>query len=347
MTLLSADAVGLLEALDEPAMLIDRDGMILRSNRALAALVGHPVNGPVYDLHVGDPAVLRTYLARCLGSRQPLAGMLAVRCSDGERRLPCRGSLVVAPEQRAILLRLAHQGEDRFAKLTGKVRQLSEELRERWKAKALLEETLRERELLLSELQHRVKNNMHMLASMLTTAEREADTAEAKAALRDAALRFEAVNAVQQLLYNSSNLDSIGSDALIATLLRAAIGLAPEDVTRELFIDPVTLPIEFAIPVALILNELLINAVKYGRTPELAHTIRVEFIDQSGQIMIVVEDHGPGFVLVEGHKRASGLGLVRGLLRQLGGSIAVEKRIGARCVVNIPQPRARAASATI
>jgi two-component sensor histidine kinase len=343
---LSATAAGLLEALDEPALLIDPEGTILCANRALVALVGRPVGGSVLDLHRGDAGALHVYLQRCLGSRQPLVGMLAVSGVAGDRRLPCRGSLVTAAGERAVLLRTAHQSEDRFAALNGKVRQLNAELRERWKAKALLEETLCERELLMNELQHRVKNNMHMLAGMLTAAEREADTPEAKAALRDMARRFEAVNAVQQLLYNSSNLDCIGSDALIVTLLRAATSIAPDAIESRLSVDPVTLPIEFAIPIALILNELLTNAVKYGRQPGLAHCIMVAFLGQQGQIQIVVEDHGPGFMPVEGPKRASGLGLVRGLLRQLGGSIAVEHGIGARCVVSIPHPHARRLAAT-
>lgn len=346
MNTLSAAVAGLLEALEEPALLIAADGAILLANRALVALAGRPA-GSIFDFHRGDTAALRLYLERCLGSRQPLFGMLAVPAGEGERRLPCRGSLMTAAGERAILLRMAFQTEERFAALSGKVKQLSEELRERWKAKALLEETLRERELLLNELQHRVKNNMHMLGGMLATAEREADTPEAKVALRDTARRFEAVNAVQQLLYNSSQIDSIGSDALIATLLRSAAGMAPDAITSQLAVDPVTLPIEFAIPIALILNELLTNAVKYGRQPDVAQSIMVAFIDQHGQIQIVVEDRGPGFVLVEGAKRGSGLGLVRGLLRQLGGSIAVEQGIGARCVVSIPHPRTRPARATI
>lgn len=343
--MLSGAAAGLLEALDEPAMLIDPDGSILSANRALVALVGRPVGGSVLDLHCGDAGTLQIYLQRCLGSRQPLVGMLAVPGPAGPQRLPCRGSLVAADGDRAILLRLAHQSEDRFAALTGKVKQLSAELRERWKAKALLEEALRERELLLNELQHRVKNNMHMLAGMLATAAREADTPEAMAALCDTARRFEAVNVVQQLLYNSGNLDSIGSDALIATLLRAAISMAPDPIESELRVDPLILRIEFAIPIALILNELLTNAVKYGCRPGLAHNIMVAFSGQDGQIQMVVEDHGPGFALIEGTKRASGLGLVRGLLRQLGGSITVEPRVGARCIIIIPYPHARARAA--
>ena len=341
MITLAGAATGLLEALDEPAMLIDPDGTILAANRALAALVVRPVGGSVLDLHCGDADALQIYLQRCLGARQPLVGMLALPGAGLPRRLPCRGSLVTTAGERAILLRLAQQSEERFAALTGKVKQLSAELRERWKAKLLLEQTLRERELLLNELQHRVKNNMHMLAGMLTTAAREADSPAARAALQDTARRFEAVNAVQQLLYNSSNLDSIGSEALIATLLRAAVSIAPEPVESQLRVDPVILNIELAIPIALILNELLTNAVKYGRRPGRPHRLMVAFSEQQGQVRIVVQDHGPGFMLVEGTKRGSGLGLVRGLLRQLGGSIVVEQDDGARCVLAMPQSRAR------
>jgi two-component sensor histidine kinase len=335
-------ATALLEALSEPVLLVADDGTILHANRAAAALVGERLTGqPVSTLHVGDAGALHAYLKRCLGSRQPLVGALELVGEAGSRKLQCRGSLVIAEGDRAILLRLSRMDEERFTALARKVEELGMELRERQRARALLEETLRERELLLRELEHRVKNNMHMLAAMLMGAEREATSEEAKAALRDASLRFSAVSAVQQLLYNSENLESIGSEALVATLLRAALSIAPGETETEVAIDQVDLPIDAAVPIALMLNELLTNAIKYGRLPEHRQKVKVEFLQKGQRIEIAVQDNGPGFDLRECRKRASGLGLVRGLLRQLGGSLAVEQHGGSRCTLSFTDPRCK------
>lgn len=339
MMMESTAATAILEALSEPALLVADDGIILHANRAAAALAGERLAGRLLSaLHTGDAGALHAYLNRCLGSRQPLVGALELPGETASRKLQCRGSLVFADGDRAILLRLSRKDEERFTALARKVEELGRELSERQRARALLEEALRERELLLRELQHRVKNNMHMLAAMLMGAEREATSEEAKAALRDASLRFSAVSAVQQLLYNSDDLESIGSEALVETLLRAALSLAPGGTETEVAVDPVDLPIDAAVSIALMLNELLTNAIKYGRPPKHRQKVKVEFRHKGQRIEVSVQDNGPGFDLAECRKRASGLGLVRGLLRQLGGSLAVEQDGGSRCTLSFPDP---------
>lgn len=335
-------AAALLEALSEPALLVGQEGIILYANRAAAALISEPTVGrPLVTWHLGDSGVLAAYLRRCLGSRQPLIGSLELPGDAAPRKFQCRGSLVTGEGEKAVLLRLSRTDEERFTALTRKVEELNRELAERRKARAILDETLRERELLMRELQHRVKNNMHMLAAMLVGAEREATSAEAKAALRDAASRFFAVSAVQQLLYDSADLERIDSEALVRTLVSAAVSSATEAPAMEVAVDPMDLPIEAAVPIALILNELLTNAIKYGRVPARPQRIRLEFLQKGSRIQICVADNGPGFDFADCRKRASGLGLVKGLLRQLSGALVVEQDDGSRCTAIIPQPRAK------
>ena len=115
--------------------------------------------------------------------------------------------------------------------------------------------------------------------------------------------------------------------------------MAPNGVETTAAVDSIALSISSAVSIGLMLNELLTNAVKYGHRngkPQLS----VEFTREAGQIRIVVKDNGPGFNLRETSKRASGIGLVRGLLRQMGGSIWVEQDDGARCVITFPEPLA-------
>jgi two-component sensor histidine kinase len=342
---LSPEAIALLEAFPEPTLLGAPDGTIIHGNRAAKALTGNSLNGQhLYSLHMGEASSLQAYLNRCLGSGQPIVGALLLQLDSGLERFQCRGSLVSTSDERAILLRLSRADEDRFVALTRKVDELAKELGERQRTKALLQESLRERELLLRELQHRVKNNMHMLAAMLSGAEREATSIEAKAALKDASMRFSAVSAVQQLLYSSERLETIGSTELVSTLVAGARSIGTGDLQTELQVDPIDLPVDSALPIALILNELLTNAVKYGRPVDGAQRILVSFKAREDKINMVVHDNGPGFDLAECRKRASGLGLVRGLLRQLSGSLTVTATSGSCCVASFPDPQSRVKS---
>jgi two-component sensor histidine kinase len=90
-----------------------------------------------------------------------------------------------------------------------------------------------------------------------------------------------------------------------------------------------------AMPLALILNELLTNAVKHG---SIGGAIRVGLAHADGSYCLHVEDDGPGFELEAAQrKRSSGLGLVGGLARQLGGTFEVQRAKGARCIVRFPE----------
>jgi two-component sensor histidine kinase len=328
----------LLEALYEPAFIVSRDGVVLCASRLTKQQMGAGVvNQPLSNSVVGDLDAFKLYLERCFGSGQPLIGTVTLRTLGSERKFACRGSAFFADQDSFVLLRLYSSEKQSFAALTRTVEELKGELKKRKRSEARLAETVRERELLFRELEHRVKNNMQMLASMLQGAEREATSLEAKLALKDASSRFSAVSAVQQLLYRSEGLSTIDVQELIATLVRAAETHARHAIDTALAVDPVQLRIESAVPIGLVINELLTNAVKYGEPVCGTQTLRVELARKAGQLELVVKDNGPGFELSQARKRASGIGLVLGLLRQLGGSIRVEREDGARCVVTFPE----------
>ena len=173
---------------------------LLSSVHDLALLFGADLAGrPLEDFHAGDPVPLKNFLQRCASTTGHMVGSLLLTASDGsEESYRLRGTRAALSHGAAVLLRVDHQDEERFAELTRKLGALDREVRDRMHAEAVLAETVRERELLLRELQHRVKNNMHMLQSLLAGAERESETDEAKHALRDVSLRVSAIGLVQQ-----------------------------------------------------------------------------------------------------------------------------------------------------
>jgi PAS domain S-box-containing protein len=190
--------------------------------------------------------------------------------------------------------------------------------------------------LLFGELNHRIKNNMQMLYALLAAARRETDSADARLALVEAARRVAAMAAAQTALYQSDNLNRFDSGAFMTSVCAAATGACGGKV--ELRAEAGKLANDIAVPLALILNELVGNAAKYGSGPEGQGSIRVALAEADGRFVLSVEDDGPGFDLCEVRRKSSGLGLVIGLARQIGGRFRVERQGGARCVVEFPGP---------
>src|SRR6185295_15640330 len=118
---------------------------------------------------------------------------------------------------------------------------------------------------LVRELNHRVKNNMQMLLSLLSAAARESTTAEARQVLEDAERRVAVIGAAQQVLYGGENSGtSYGADDLVRAVIAIARVRRRKPIAIDVAKSGVRLSNDTAVPVALMLNELLANAVKHG-----------------------------------------------------------------------------------
>ncbi|HEX9966219.1 MAG TPA: PAS domain-containing protein [Allosphingosinicella sp.] len=198
---------------------------------------------------------------------------------------------------------------------------------------------------LFGELNHRIKNNMQMLYALLAAARRETASADARLALDEASHRVAAMAAAQTALYQSENLDRFDSAPFLASVCAAAEAACGDKVSVELRAEPGKLANDSAVPLALVLNELIANASKYGVDSEGRGAIRVGLVREGASFALVVEDDGPGFDLCQVRRKSSGLGLVLGLARQIGGTFRVERGTGARCVLVFPGPPDPSASA--
>lgn len=190
--------------------------------------------------------------------------------------------------------------------------------------------------MLLDELNHRVKNNLQMLHALLRTAHRETEDREARAVLEDAAHRVGAIAASQRALYGSESATCFNTREFVHAVCQAAQQTFAGDVKIKIDAECGEMSNEISMPLALILNELLTNAVKHGLKGRRHGTVRVELARQDNGYVLAVEDGGDGFELAPSARRSSGLGLIRGLARQLGGHFAVERGDGARCIVSFP-----------
>jgi len=184
---------------------------------------------------------------------------------------------------------------------------------------------------LLSELNHRVKNNMQMLQSLLDKAARRARSSEAREVLEEASGRIAAMAASQRLLYATPDAMQCNVRDLLTTVCETTRQAFPQEFDIDCEADAVQLSNDAAMPLALIANELLTNAVKHGLNGRRAGIIRVRLTKENESFLFYVEDDGPGFDLQSVQRRSSGLALVQGLARQLRGEFEVTRTPATRC----------------
>src|SRR5882672_5855291 len=175
---------------------------------------------------------------------------------------------------------------------------------------------------LMNEVSHRVKNNMQMLQSLLGAATRETSIPEAREILCGAVQRVGAMAAAQNSLY-CINATSFEARALLEALVRNASQGFGQKVDIAIEAASGVLANDAAVPLALIINELISNAMKHGRGERAHVSVRIGLIPRGEEWVLEVADDGPGFTMVQPQKRASGLGLVVVLARQLGGTLEV------------------------
>lgn len=200
-----------------------------------------------------------------------------------------------------------------------------------------LTETISLSEQLLDEWNHRLKNNLQILIRLLESGYRKTRSAEAREVLSDAIRRVGAIGTAQRAYYWAGGSTDVNGQDLVSAICANARTLFGSDVA----IDCKTttrgdLPKETAMPLALIINELLMNAVKYGGNQHGQVTVTVGLSRRPGLYELCVQDEGFGFDLETPQSGLSGLGLVRALAQRLGGSFSVERTPGARCTVRFP-----------
>jgi PAS domain S-box-containing protein len=191
---------------------------------------------------------------------------------------------------------------------------------------------------LMRELNHRVKNNMQMLQSLLFTAARQTQHVEARKVLQDVSNRITAMAAAQRVLYGASTENRFSSAEFLDAVCHAAQQSFPSNVKIVRENGAAELHNDQAMPLALILNELLTNAVKYGSNGGAETHIRVG-LTGSDALELYVEDDGPGFDLEAVKNQSSGLKLVQLLARQLRGQLEVSMKPASRCTVRFANGR--------
>jgi len=200
--------------------------------------------------------------------------------------------------------------------------------------------SLQEKETLLQEIHHRVKNNLQVVSSLLKLQSDRATDAVTREVLKDSKARVRSIALLHEKLYQSRSLARLEMDDYIRELstglARSYAGIgdgAQVSVTSSA--PGVAFGIDTALPCGLIINELVTNAIKHAFSGRAKGAVHVELTTRDEEIRLVVTDDGCGISsdLDTANAPTLGLRLVRMLAGQLGGTAVFDGSAGTRCTV--------------
>jgi len=200
---------------------------------------------------------------------------------------------------------------------------------------------LKEKEWLIKEIHHRVKNNLQIVISLLNTQSVYLDNNDALQAIQESQHRMHSISLIHQKLYQSENLAYIHMDEYIADLveyLKDSFKIS-ENIAIEMEIEPISLDVVQAVPIGLIINEAITNAVKYAFPGNREGRITI-FLDEpaSGILALAISDNGCGLPANFDINNCTSLGmsLIKGLSKQLHGEFKIFPPPGLTLQITIP-----------
>jgi PAS domain S-box-containing protein len=347
-----------IEASPTGMLMMDDTGAIVLVNAQIEKLFGYPraellgqkiemlvparfrARHPEFRLHFfGDPT------ARAMGAGRDLNGL---RKDGSEIPIEIGLNPLRTPEGNFVLSSVVDITERKRASmerenLLEQLRTLNADLERRVTERtSQLSATLREREILLQEIHHRVKNNLQVISSLINMQVRQLEDASSRDALQECQTRVQAIALIHEKLYQSKDYSRVPFSEYaksLASSIFAATGISPTTVSLHLAMDDVSLGVDKAIPCGLILNELITNALKHAFPPPNHGTVTVEMHQNADRsILLSVSDDGVGmpdkYELKD--SLSLGLSLVYTLAEQLEGKVDIVRHGGTTFRVTFP-----------
>ncbi|WP_048190318.1 histidine kinase dimerization/phosphoacceptor domain -containing protein [Methanobacterium sp. SMA-27] len=209
---------------------------------------------------------------------------------------------------------------------------VSEDVTELKQGEIKIRKSLDEKETLLREIHHRVKNNLQIIASLLHLQESTVNDGELENILKESESRVKSMAIVYDKLYQSPNFTDINFKKYIEKLVYDILytyGIKKGTIKAQMDIEDILLNIDTAIPLGLIINELITNSVKYA-FPQKKGTITIQLKSLPEKMEITIADDGIGIpedINLE-NPETLGLQLVKNLVRQIDGEIELDRNHG-------------------
>ncbi len=330
----------LIEAIPYPVFYQDAEGRFLGCNRAFAQFLGvepHDIIGKtVFDIAPQELAEVYHEADMMLFQKPGIQRYESqARNRDGELRFVVfHKSTFSAPDGSLggiigtmIDIHEQKKAEEKLLYAT----QMSDINRER------AEKLMEEKELLLKEVHHRIKNNLSTISGLLSLQAQLMKESSAQAVLNDARNRVQSMVILYDRLYTQQYFKSMPLSVYIDSLVHGIVSLYPtgNNVRILLDVEPIELPANKMMPLGILVNELVTNSMKYAFNRRENGIIQVSAIEKGDNIMLTVADDGPGLPAeaLEGSSRGFGLELVGLLVKQLKGNMRIETGKGAKFII--------------
>ncbi len=211
-------------------------------------------------------------------------------------------------------------------------------LRTKLKANAIITRSLEEKEILLKEIHHRVKNNLQVISSLLSLQSRYIRDKNAQALVNEGQNRVKSMALIHQKLYQHDNLTGVEALDYVQNLtgtLKSSYGINDDKIDVRYHVDKLCLDVDTMIPIGLILNELISNAFKYAFPNGRKGKLDIHFKKNGQKLKLVVQDDGACSSKEINNSASFGMRMIKSLSRKLEADLAFNFNNGTEASLTI------------
>lgn len=297
----------IIESIHESLIVTDEHGKIVGLNKATEELLGYKksklLSKPLSDLLEGEHAVLQTNSPKAILEKTIETTFVSKR----GKKIP-----VLFSESELI------NSKDEFV---GKV-VVATDITERNKANKRIRESLKEKEVLLAEIHHRVKNNLAVISGILQLQSRNSNNKLVEEALAESQTRIKSISLVHEMLYQSDTLANINYDEYVLDLIVSISKLpmaSDKDIQITAEAEELLLDLNIAVPCSMLLNEIIVDRLKNSFEDVKEGNINVILRNLNSSAELSVEHNGEGESM-KNPKETLGYILIKTLINQLQGT---------------------------
>jgi len=322
----------LIEAAQDVIFTISSTGRIISLNRAFETIIGLNRNewiGKQYSglIHPEDRSTAFEKFRDSIQGKASESYEVRFLNNSGEYLV---GEILTTP----ILL---DEGE---VEILGIVRDVTE----RKKKDELIKRSLKDKEILLKEIHHRVKNNLQIISSLLKMQSQDFGNEEIKEIFRETQNRIMSMSFIHQSFYQSGDLSEVDFDKYVGKLVNNLFNIYDTDplkVKFEIDTKNINLGVDTAIPCGLMINEIISNSLKHAFIKGSRGSILITLDEKEGVCILNIKDNGKGIPesVQLGKSTSLGMVLITMLCDQIDGSITLKREGGTEYEVRFPRNR--------
>ena len=306
---------------------LSSEGMFTFVSPSWTVLLGHPINqveGKAFMpfIHPDDLPACTAWMGKVLSTGLRQTGIeYRVRHVDGSWRWHSSSAVPLKDKSGVIV---GFEG-------------IASDIHEHKEAEEQIKRLLVEKELLLREVHHRIKNNMNTMMSLLSLQSRTMRDPLAMAALEDAGARLRSMATLYDKLYRSENFKEISARDYLPSLMKEIMEVFPGSakVRVETQIADFVFHVKELASLGILVNEILTNTMKYAFAGRAQGLVRVTASNEENRVTVTVEDDGVGIPESVDIDNSTGFGLmlVGTLAKQMNGTIRIERGCGTKFVL--------------